>query len=154
MRYTVLITIASLFLAAGSIAVAEETDPLESEAPSFSSPTVTPLVRLGLAVVSISAIGWGLTVWARRRHTKKGGDHARIQVLANRSLGPRHQVALLEVGDHRLLVGMGGDAIVTLADLTAGVEFSEEFERTLPRRTEAGRRSLVDVIGPFEGLDV
>ena len=153
MRSTILIAIASVLLAAVSTATAEETDPQESGATSFSSPTVAPLVRLGLAVASISAIGWGLTAWARRRHTKKGGENAKIQVLANRSLGPRHQVALLEVGDHRLLVGMGGDSIATLADLSPGVQFSDEFERTLPQRTEAGRRSLVDVIGPFEGLD-
>ncbi len=120
---------------------------------AFSSPTIAPLSRLAFAVAGIGALGWGLTHWSKRRRAKVGGEQARIQVLATRSVGPRHQVALLAVGDHRLLVGMGGDSITALADLTAEESFSEELAKNMPRPQEEGKSALLDVIGHFEGLD-
>jgi len=120
---------------------------------AFTSPTTAPLTRLALGVGAIGAVGWGLTVWSRRRHGASGGEQTRIQVLATRSVGPRHQVALIAVGEHRLLVGMGGDSITSLADLTTEISFSEEMARNMRPQPEEGKSGLLDVIGHFEGLD-
>jgi flagellar biogenesis protein FliO len=153
MRHTILAAMACGFLAIVPVASAQDGKGETADVASFPSPTVAPLVRLALAVAGISAAGWGLTVWARRRHVTRGGENARIQVLASRNLGPRHQIALLEVGDHRLLIGMGGDSIATLADLSGGIPFGDELEKRFPQPTEEGRRTFVDMIGHFEGLD-
>ncbi len=120
---------------------------------AFSSPTVAPLSRLAVAIGAVGAIGWGLALWSRRRRAGVHGGNTRIQVLATHNVGPRHQVALLEVGERRLLVGMGGDSIATLADLTADTTFSDELAKNIPLERNDGKRTLVDVIGHFEGLD-
>jgi flagellar biogenesis protein FliO len=123
------------------------------EGAGFVSPTVAPLTRLGMAIAGVGAAGWGLTLWSRRRRRANGGENAQIRVLATHGLGPRHQVALLEVGDQRLLVGMGGDSITRLADLTGEPSFGEELAKSVPPQTEDGKRALLDGIGHFEGLD-
>ena len=122
-------------------------------APAFASPTFEPLLRLGIALAAILAAAWGLGMLARRRRLARGIADARIEVLAMRSLGPRHRVALLEVGDRRLLVGLGADSIRTLADLSDTLRFEQELEGQ-PREPEAtGQPDLVGAIGRFEGLD-
>ena len=73
-----------------------------------------------------------------------------IEVLASRNLGSRHQLALVEVGEHRLLVGMSPESITTLADLSL-LPFGAELDRGMPAEQE--REELVDVIGKFQGLD-
>lgn len=120
---------------------------------SFRSPTAAPLARLALAVAGVGLVGLALTAWARRRQQGRGDGGARIRVLASRSLGPRHQITLLEVGEHRLLVGMSPDSIATLADLSGELGFAEALDQRVPVPTEQGQRGLVDVIGRFEGLD-
>ncbi len=120
---------------------------------AFASPTIAPLTRLVFAIAGIGALGWGITFWSKRRRIAIAGEHAQIQVLATRSVGPRHQVALIAVGNHKLLVGMGGDSITPLADLTAEMSFSEELAKDMPPRNEEGKSALLDVIGHFEGLD-
>ena len=125
----------------------------ETDVAAFASPTIAPLTRLAFAVAGVAALGWGLTFWSKRRRIATTGEQVRIQVLATRSIGPRHQVALLAVGDHKLLVGMGGDSITPLADLTAEMSFSEELAKNMPPQREEGKNALLDVIGHFEGLD-
>ena len=74
-------------------------------------------------------------------------------MLASRSLSPRHRIALIEVADRRLLVGMGTDAIATLADLSDAPGFAAELEKRLPSEERQDGEKLLDVIGRFEGLD-
>ncbi len=143
-------TVALFFLC--GLAHAEPTAE-ETDVAAFASPTIAPLTRLAFAIAGVAALGWGLTFWSKRRRIATAGEHAQIQVLATRSVGPRHQVALIAVGDHKLLVGMGGDSITPLADLTAEMSFSEELAKDMPPRREEGKNALLDVIGHFEGLD-
>jgi flagellar biogenesis protein FliO len=118
---------------------------------AFTSPTSAPLARLAAAVAGVGLLGWGLTLWARRRTQSTPGSE-RIAVVARRSLGPRHHVAILDAAGRRLLVGFAGDRISTLADLTDEQIFQEELEQSvLPE--EAPSEDLVDAIGRFEGLD-
>jgi flagellar biogenesis protein FliO len=153
MNRSTFLVITMLLLFSAYSAAGAEPGPEQSDVAAFASPTIAPLTRLALAIGGIGALGWGLTLWSRRRRAENGGENARIQVLASRSVGPRHQVALLAVGDHRLLVGMGADSITTLSDLTAEASFSEELAKTFPPQREEGKQALLDVIGHFEGLD-
>ncbi len=126
----------------------------EAPAPaSFASPTFEPLLRLGIAVAAILCAAWGLGMLARRRRLARGIADARIAVLAMRSLGPRQRVALLEVGDRRLLVGIGSDSIRTLADLSDALRFEQELEGQSGSGEPAAQSDLVGAIGRFEGLD-
>jgi flagellar biogenesis protein FliO len=132
-------------------AVAEDTP----DVASFASPTTAPLARLAAAVTGVGLLGWGLTLWSRRR-TRSMPDGERIAVVARRSLGPRHHVAILDAAGRRLLVGFAGDQITTLADLTDEQVFQEELGRSLatePEQTEPSSPELVESIGRFEGLD-
>ena len=115
---------------------------------SFPSPTALPLARLAGAVVVVSLLGWGLAAWSRRRNRLSPGGE-RIEVVARRSLGTRHHVAIVDAGGRRLLVGFAGDRITLLADLTEERIFREELARELPGN---GATDPVG-IGHFEGLD-
>ncbi len=120
---------------------------------SFPTPMVAPLTKVGLALAAISALSGGLALWSRRRRRTLGGADANIRILANRSLSNRHQVVLLDVGGHRLLVGTGGDAVTILADLSEKEFFSDKLDRHLPRAESRPEPDFLEKIGKFEGLD-
>lgn len=120
---------------------------------AFPSPTVAPLTRLAIGIAGVCAVGLALSLWARRRRATLGGETARIQVLASRSVGPRHQLALISVGERRLLIGMGADSVTTLADLTVETTFAEELANSVPAQPDEGDPTLLGSIGRFEGLD-
>ncbi len=117
---------------------------------TFPTPLAEPLARICIAIAMLSATGFGLAYWARQRRFGISGPNARIDIVATRSLGARHQVVLLDVGGHRLLVGTGSDSIRTLADLTESEAFAERLAQELPEKVEG---PLVQTIGAFEGLD-
>ena len=128
---------------------AEEPPPVGS----FPSPTLAPLTKIGIAIGGVSLLGLGFTVWGRRRWRGTGGDATRISVIASRALGARHQIALIDIGGRRILIGMGGDSITTLADLSEEASFSAELESQIPPQPANNREELVGMIGAFEGLD-
>lgn len=110
-----------------------------------------PFARIAMAVGGVSALGWGLTAWTRRRRQQSPGGDAHIEVLARRGIGPRHQVVVLEVSGQRLVVGVSGDRISPIANLSEPTAFGAALEREVP---EDGLESeLVAGIGRFPGLD-
>lgn len=146
-----LICAATLVLAAG----AASADPTVDVA-AFPTPAREPFAKLALAVALVGAAGGGLAWWARRRMGPRGAESERIEVLARKSLGPRHHVALVEVAGRRLLIGMGGDAIATLAELDEAPEFAPALAHAAaPLGPGAASRDadLVAGVGRFEGLD-
>ena len=137
----------------GAAETGTEASPQSVDVAAFPSPTVAPLTRLAIGISGVCAIGLALSLWARRRRATLGGETARIQVLASRSVGPRHQVALISVGERRLLIGMGADSVTTLADLTVETTFAEELAKSVPAQPDEGDPILLGSIGSFEGLD-
>ncbi len=119
---------------------------------SFPTPMAAPLWRIGLVLAGISATSGGLALWSRRRRLALGGADANIRVLANRSLTSRHQVLLLDVGGHRLLVGTGTNAITLLVDLTEKELFSRTLDRHVPAEQAPPDTDVLESIGSFEGL--
>jgi len=99
---------------------------------TFSSPTTGPLLRMLGGVGLVCALASGVTWWARRRRVGTGGTSTTIQVMAARSLGPRHRLAVVEVAGRTLLLGVGSEAINLLADLTDPIAFSETLHERLP----------------------
>ncbi len=138
---------------AASAAPGEDAAARNPSVDSFPTPMVAPLTKMGLALAAISALSGGLALWSRRRRQTLGGADANIRILANRSLSNRHQILLLDVGGHRLLVGTGGDAVTFLADLTETELFSGKLDRHLPRAESTPEPDFLEKIGKFEGLD-
>ena len=110
-----------------------------------------PLARIAMAVAGVSALGWGLTAWTRRRRQQSPGGDAHIEVLARRGIGPRHQVILIEVSGQRLLVGVSGDRVAPIANLSEPPVFGAALQREIP--DDGLEQELVTSIGRFPGLD-
>jgi len=119
----------------------------------ITSPTIEPLLRMGLALFAMGVAAWGLGAWARRRRIVRSGTDYRIDVLALKSLGPRQRIALIEVAERRFLVGIGADQIRPIADLSESIDFERQVATELAREEADERTPLLDSIGPFEGLD-
>ncbi len=124
-----------------------------SSSPTITSPTIEPLMRMGLALVAIGIAAWAVGAWARRRRILKTGTDHRIEILALRSLGPRQRLALVEVGERRFLIGVGGDQIRPIADLSDSIDFERQVAAELERDEEPGQPPMLTGIGRFEGLD-
>ena len=58
--------------------------------------------------------------WAARRMRRFGGTSDRIQVLSDRSLGPKERCVLVRVGDTDILVGVAPGSVQTLHVFAAG----------------------------------
>jgi len=52
--------------------------------------------------------------WAARRMRRFGGTSERIQVLSDRTLGPKERCLLVRVGDTDILVGVAPGSVQTL----------------------------------------
>jgi flagellar biogenesis protein FliO len=139
--------------AGAAAAGADSTEPAAGRREAFQSPTRRPLLRTAAVLGGLCACGIALSLWARRRRGfAGGGPAARIELLASRPLGPRHRVVLIEVEGRRLLLGVGADAVSTLADLTDEARFAAALERRMGPAGEPGDFGLGS-LGRFEGLD-
>ncbi len=132
----------------GQIAASSELPDVKS----FPSPMAAPLARMFGILFVLCAAAAGLAWWSRRRRGIGPGNENKIQIVASRGIGPRHNLVLVEVGERRLLLGTGPETVSSLADLTEVPPFSEELARALPA-DRSGGEALAEVIGTFEGLD-
>lgn len=141
--------LAALLLALSTPAFADE--PVRAVTPvaaSFPTPLAGTLARVLAALAVITGAGATLTWWTRKRRGIGSSTGSRIQVIASRAIGPRHQVVLIEVGERRLLLGTAPDSVRALADLSEVEPFAAQLLRELPESETAARRA-----GAFEGLD-
>jgi flagellar biogenesis protein FliO len=99
---------------------------------SFPTPLAGTLARVLAALAAITGGGAGLAWWSRRRRGRPGATSSRIQVLASRAIGPRHQVVLIEIGERRLLLGTAPESVRALADLSEVEPFADQLARALP----------------------
>jgi flagellar biogenesis protein FliO len=121
-------------------------------AAAFPTPLAGTLARVLAALAVITGTGAGLAWWSRKRRGIAGSATSRIQVLASRAIGPRHQVVLIEVGERRLLLGTAPDSVRALADLSEVEPFAAQLLRELPESERSARRD-VGGIAAFKGLD-
>jgi flagellar protein FliO/FliZ len=124
-----------------------------AETPAFRSPTSEPLLRGGALLGGLVMCALVAAQWARRRRGRAGGTaRSRIEVIGARSLGPRHRAVLVEVDGRRLLLGLGGDAICTLAELGEEETFARTLEQRVPLPNDPGDFGL-EPLGRFRDLD-
>jgi flagellar protein FliO/FliZ len=70
-------------------------------------------LEVTLALLLVVGLIAGLA-WAARRVRRFGGTSERIQVLSDRSLGPKERCLLVRVGDTDILVGVAPGSVQTL----------------------------------------
>jgi len=88
-------------------------------------------LALLLVVGLIAALAWV----ARRMRRFGGGTQDRIQVLGDRSIGPKERCVLVRVGDTDILVGVGPGSVQTLHVFPAGA--NTEAPPAPPSKTPA-----------------
>ena len=140
-------------LATPLLAKGETASPTAASPPpvaaSFPTPMAATFARICAAIALISGAGVALAWWSKRQRISRSGGEHRIDILATRALGARHNVVLIGVGDRKLLVGTSPDSVRALADLSEAPAFSAQMDRELPERNT----ELLESIGRFEGLD-
>jgi flagellar protein FliO/FliZ len=100
--------------------------------PAAASAPAAPAAGLAQVTLSLALVLAAIfaTAWAVRRFRLLGGGRteagAAINVLAERAVGPRERVVLLQVGDERMLVGVATGNVRLLHvlpdDAVAGVQ--------------------------------
>jgi flagellar biosynthetic protein FliO len=136
--------LALLLLWAAAPALGAEAARALPEAASFPTPLAGTLARVLAALAVITGTGAGLAWWSRKRRGISSSGASRIQVIASRAIGPRHQLVLVEVGERRLLLGTAPESVRALADLSEVAPFEAQLARELPEAERAG---------VFEGFD-
>lgn len=87
-------------------------------------------VSLGLLLVLVAIAG---TAWVLRRFTHAhSGARGAVQVLGGVALGPRERIALIQVGDKQILIGVAPGRVQTLYVLEQPVSFAHHNEGTPP----------------------
>jgi flagellar biogenesis protein FliO len=115
----------------------------------FPTPLAGSFARVLAALALISGGGAALAWWSRKRRGLIGSTTGRIQILASRAIGPRHQLVLVEVGERRLLLGTAPESVRALADLSEVPPFAAQLARELP-----GMADDAPALGSFGDLHV
>ena len=91
-----------------------------------ASPGTASLLRLGLGLVVVLALLFGLMVLLRRMGYGQGTGSGAIEILASRSLGPRERVVRIRSGERHLLLGVAPGRV---APLDQWVSTFQEFDQ-------------------------
>lgn len=93
--------------------------------PNFANPTDISLsgrglfVRMMLCILLVAGLGAGMLYLSKRVLPKvTSAPGKEIHVRETAYLGPRKSLHLVEIGNHKLLIGSTNDSITALADLT------------------------------------
>lgn len=118
---------------------------------STFSPEAVPWYRSGLGSLGIVLAIILIVVWAVRRcmPNLRGGGISALRVVGRVGLSPKHSVALISVGRRVVLVGMSGDRLTRICEVTDPEEVAElvptagasrsgtrEFETLLAREVD------------------
>lgn len=103
----------------------------------------TGIGALAIVLALVGGVFWALRRWFPSIRVSDGGV---IKVVARTAVSPKHNVALLRFGRRFILVGISGDRMSTLtevtdseevADLVAGVGGASGFDQLLGREARA-----------------
>lgn len=134
---------------AGSPAFADPA-PVTAAAPALKNASLgLVLLKLGVGMAVVLGLIVLLQRLARRYgRAFTGGNGSDIKIAAQRTLGPKLSLALVEVRGRTLLLGVGGNGVNMLSDLSVapapsntlsdgtveGAQVEDEFARELRRR--------------------
>lgn len=111
----------------------------KSDSSTTGSTLLSMVVGLALVVGLIAAVAWGMKRFSSM--TPAGGKH--IKVLSASAVGTRERIALVEVGDKKILVGITPQTINTLhvfdsADIPEAAPVNSEFSKKLQAMMSRG----------------
>lgn len=123
--------------------------PLRPAKPLVLAPSASPTPWPFKIAFALLAAAGGYFAWRRRRDRVSGAAGARpeIRIVAKASLGMRGEVALVEAGGMRLLVGATSGSIQTLAVLPDADDAREEQ----PEEPVEERRAPLSALSILEG---
>lgn len=114
---------------------------LTRTARNFETHTATPWYGTGLGALTIVLVIIGGAAWALRRWVPAARvqDSNLFRVIGRTALTPKHSVALVSVGRRLILVGLCGDRISTLGEISDAAEVAELMTRSsAPPRSKGG----------------
>jgi flagellar biosynthetic protein FliO len=95
------------------------TDPNFVSSPGVNLGNGSLMTRMLLSILVVIALGGGLMYVMKRVMPKVANTAGKeIHVRETTHLGPHKTLHLVEIGNHKLLIGSTNDHITTLADLT------------------------------------
>lgn len=99
-----------------------------------------PWYRTGFGALAIVLVTIGMVVWLARRFLPltRSSESGVLRVVARASLSPKHSVALMSVGRRFVLIGLSGDRITQVCQVTDPEEVAELAARTGAARTPSG----------------
>ena len=105
---------------------------LSRESARLSGSQDAPWYRTGIGALAIVLVLVGVAAWAIRRWMPavRGGESGIVRVVARTSLSPKHNLALVRVGHRFVLVGVSGDRVNTLCEVSDPGEVAELAART------------------------
>lgn len=87
----------------------------------------TAMLPLAIVLGLIALAAWGAKRWIP---SVKNHQSNVLEVVARTSVSPKHTVALVRLGRRYVMVGLGGDQVTTLCEITDPDEVSELLLRT------------------------
>nr|WP_244264448.1 flagellar biosynthetic protein FliO [Marinobacter algicola] len=115
---------------------AQEQEGPAREAAATAPDTLATMLTLGVGLLAVIAIIFGCAWIVRRMSGMTGGNTRAIKVVSVMPMGTRERIALVEVGDKQILIGVTPSAIRTLhvfdePVVSAGEPVSSDFARKL-----------------------
>ena len=127
---------------------------LTRAARNFDTHAGTPWYGTGLGALTIVLLMIGGVAWAARRWVPavRAQDSNLVRVIGRTAVTPKHSVALFSVGRRLLMVGLCGDRLTTLGEITDADEVAELLARSGPTPKSQGGmfdELLADQAGEF-----
>jgi flagellar protein FliO/FliZ len=101
------------------------------------------LITLGVLVVVLGAVAYGLKRLSARRNPK--GVNTKIQILTQHSLGPKKSLMIVQVAGESLLVGVTDHNISMLKTLSL---IDDELPESMPRNFDSALDEYADDLAP------
>ena len=115
----------ALLLGGPALCLADGTMPFAAPAPAapFAAPSEgMPLVRVVLALALVLGAVFAAAKLSRRMGVSGSAPTARLEVVAQASLGPRERAVLLRVGGREVLLGVATGNVRLLLDLDSTLD--------------------------------
>ncbi len=101
------------------------------DAPGVSGEQSTPSDLSGLGALAVVLVLIGVAAWAVKRWMPvgRGGGSGVLQVVGRVSLSSKHTITLVHLGRRFVMVGVAGDRVTTLCEVTDPDEVAELVAR-------------------------
>lgn len=113
---------------------------LSRDAPGASGAQSTPSYLTGLGALAVVLVLIGLAAWAVKRWmpAARGGGSGVLQIVGRANLSAKHTLALVQIGRRFVMVGVAGDRVTALCEVSDPDEVAELAARVDTSDKQAG----------------